>query len=149
KREPRILATNPGTSCTMTISRSATFGALCSRQTFLRWAWPIVRAARPAWCRVPDLNIEPGELLQGLGAGMSHDLGFRKLAIALRRACGDAARRGLPLVNTGPHEVGSRDLGRLDIGAAVCRGDQLGELDLRLALGALERLVGDLTLAGT
>ena len=63
RREPRSLVTRPGTSCTMTISLSATFGAFRSLQTFLttmpslsaslsaldrtRCAWPMVRGARP------------------------------------------------------------------------------------------------------
>ena len=34
---------------------------------------------------VPSLNVEAGELLQGLGADVRRDLVFHQLSIALRR----------------------------------------------------------------
>jgi hypothetical protein len=69
---------------------------------------------------------------------MRHDLMLGKLAIALRRARGDAVRCGLPLIDAAPYEVSDRDLAWFDVGAAAEGSDQPGKLDLGLAFGALK-----------
>src|SRR5262249_17435548 len=70
---------------------------------------------------------------------MRYDLVLDKVPIALRRPWRDFPR-GLPLGQPSPHEVGHCDLGRLDGGSTIDRGDEPGALDLCLALAALERM---------
>src|SRR5262245_31779314 len=78
---------------------------------------------------------------------MRYDLVLDKVPIALRRPWRDFPR-GLPLGQPSPHEVGHCDLGRLDGGSTIDRGDEPGALDLCLALAALERMPTALALAG-
>jgi len=98
---------------------------------------------------VPSLDVEPCKLLQHLGTEEGYDLMLGELAVALRRAGGDAIRFRLPLVYTPSDEVRYGDLARLDVGAGAHRSDQLGKFDLRLALSAFERLIRDLALTGS
>jgi hypothetical protein len=75
------------------------------------------------------------------------DLVFGELPITL----GGASRNVLgsfPLIDARPHELGHRDLGALDVATPAEIGDQLGLLDLGLALGALETVPLALSLAG-
>jgi hypothetical protein len=58
----------------------------------------------------------------------------------------DVARR-CPLIDPHPDEVGDRSLAWLDVASFSHRCDELGELDLRLALRAAEGVILNLSLA--
>lgn len=95
---------------------------------------------------VPGLDIERPQLLQWLRADMRRNLVLDKLSVSLRCACRDVARE-LPVVDAGANPFANGGLVRLDVPALRDRCDQLGQLDLRLALGAAERVELDLALA--
>src|SRR5262245_894114 len=98
--------------------------------------------ARVAQCRVPALELEAREFLQRLCAEVRLDLVLEQLPIALRCTRRDIAGC-LPLIDAASHDVGHRRPRRLDVAPLPHRRDELGELHLRLALAAAERVVLD------
>src|SRR5215510_4497484 len=97
--------------------------------------------------RMPLLDIDRLELAQDFGPEMRRNLVLEELLIALRRSWRDVPC-GLPLGYAAAHEVSHCDLGRLDGGSAVDRGDEPGALNLRLAFGAGEGVPAPFALAG-
>ena len=94
-------------------------------------------------------RIEGGEIggaqrLQTTTAEVAADMG-KRADIALDRACGQV--QGHPIAQEPIQEVAKRDPRGIDGAAALRLGDQLGTLDLCLALGALERVPAAFALA--
>src|SRR5262245_52513112 len=78
---------------------------------------------------------------------MRYDLVLDKVPIALRRPWRDFPH-GLPLAQPSRHEVRHCHLGWLYGGCIIDRGDELGALDLCLALAALALMPAGRALAG-
>ena len=84
---------------------------------------------------MPALDVGGAEALQGHVADVRDDLAIEQLAVAFGRARADVARR-CPLLDPISDVPGDRDLRRVGVLAATDRDQDLGELDLGLALGS-------------